>query len=266
MNTELSHFAQIAEAIADETRQLLKQERQRFLYRGREFISKEDLSPVTAIDQQVEQIIRQRLQQQLPQHGILGEEYGAHASSEEYVWVIDPIDGTKQFIAGIPVYGTLIALCHHGQPILGIIDIPAVDERWVGRRDHPTTLNGHPVTTRSCPDLSHALMSSSNTEPVLPEHRAGYEALIATTQWRVYGAACYSYGCLAAGRIDLSVDSGGMREVDYCALVPVIEGAGGVITDWQGKPLTLYSASTVVAAGDPLLHQHAIALLSRYTL
>lgn len=145
--------------------------------------------------------------------------------------------------------------------MLGVIDIPSVAERWIGVKGQPTTLNGRVVTTRTCSQLSEALMSSSNTEPVLPEHRKGYEKLIGATKFRIYGSACYAYACLATGKIDLSVDSGGMREVDYCALVPVIEGAGGIITDWEGMPLTIHSGSTVVAAGDPDLHSQAMAIL-----
>ncbi|GKX64724.1 inositol monophosphatase family protein [Pragia fontium] len=263
-NNKLKHFLAIAESIADQTRQLLKQERQRYLYSGRNFVTKDDQSPVTEIDQQVEKLIRERITDAFPDHGILGEEFGAQAQSEEFVWVIDPIDGTKQFIAGVPVYGTLISLCQNGKPILGIIDIPSLDERWVGAQNLPTTLNGHPIQTRSCQNLTDALMSTSNTEFVLPEHRAGFNYLIGASKWRIYGAACYAYGCLASGRIDLSIDSGGMREVDYCAMVPIIEGAGGKISDWDGEPLTMYSKSTVVAAGDPHLHALVIETLKKH--
>ncbi|CBJ47723.1 putative phosphatase [Erwinia amylovora ATCC 49946] len=264
MYMDLKYFAKIAASIADQTRQQLKQERQRYLYSGREFDTKDDLSPVTLIDRQVEQLIRGQLTQAFPSHGILGEEFGASAHHGEWVWVIDPIDGTRQFIAGVPVYGTLLALCRHGRPVVGIIDIPALDERWIGIAGYPSTLNGYPVTTRSCKYLSDALMSTSNTEFVLPEHLAGYNHLLTASKWRIYGGACYAYGCLASGRLDLSVDSGGMREVDYCAMVPIIEGAGGKITDWEGEPLTMYSGSSVVAAGDPQLHAQVLLALSRH--
>lgn len=261
---DYSQFLPAAIAAADQARQTLTAHRTHYLSQSYAFETKEDASPVTETDQRVEQEIRSILQAHWPDHGILGEEYGAETLDSEFVWVIDPIDGTRQFIAGIPIYGTLIALCHHGVPILGIVDHPAVQERWIGIKGHPTTLNGQVVTTRQCPDLASALMSSSNTEPVLPEHREGYDHLIHSTKWRVYGAACYAYVCLATGKIDLSVDSGGMREVDYCALVPVIEGAGGKITDWDGQPLTMYSGKTVVAAGNASLHQQAIDLLAQY--
>ncbi|MGG1659954.1 inositol monophosphatase family protein [Brevibacillus sp. NRS-1366] len=258
---DYTKFIAVAEKAADMSRLTLDQHRKNYLYGNFDFETKADASPVTEIDQKVERQLREMIQQHCPDHGILGEEYGAEAIQSEFVWVIDPIDGTRQFITGVPVYGTLIALCHHGVPVLGVIDIPSVAERWIGVKGKQTTLNGRPVSTRVCKQLSEALMSSSNTEPVLSEHRKGYEKLIEATKFRVYGAACYAYACLATGKIDVSVDSGGMREVDYCALVPVIEGAGGVITDWDGKPLTIHSGTTVVAAGDADLHAQALAIL-----
>lgn len=261
---DYTQFVVAAVTAANQARQTLTKHREQYLCQSYKFTTKADASPVTETDQRVEREIRDILQQHWPKHGILGEEYGVDTIDSEYVWVIDPIDGTRQFITGIPIYGTLIALCHHGVPILGIVDHPAVQERWIGIKGHPTTLNGQVVSTRACPDLANALMSSSNTEPVLPEHRLGYEKIIQSTKWRVYGAACYAYACLATGKLDLSVDSGGMREVDYCALVPVIEGAGGKITDWNGAPLTIHSGKTVVAAGSATLHQQAIELLAKY--
>lgn len=261
---DYSQFLDAAVAAANQARQTLTTHREQYLCQSYIFESKDDASPVTETDQRVEREIRDILHQHWPEHDILGEEYGRDTINSEYVWVIDPIDGTRQFITGIPIYGTLIALCHHGVPVLGIVDHPAVKERWIGIKGHPTTLNGQVVHTRHCPDLATALMSSSNTEPVLPEHRLGYEKIIQSTKWRVYGAACYAYVCLATGKLDLSVDSGGMREVDYCALVPVIEGAGGKITDWDGQPLTIHSGKTVVAAGSADLHQQAIELLAQY--
>lgn len=257
-------FLQAAHVAADRARYILTEHRKNKLYEHIYFDTKDDESPVTEIDQYVEREIRQIIQTFHPEHNILGEEYGFQLGESEFTWVIDPIDGTRQFIAGIPIYGTLISLCHHGVPVIGIIEHPAVSERWVGVKGHPSTLNGRPIQTRNCTQLELALMSSSNTEPVLPEHRAGYEQIIPKTKWRVYGAACYSYACLATGRIDLSIDSGGMREVDYCALVPVIEGAGGKITDWEGKPLTMHSGKTVVAAGTTELHQQALDVLHQF--
>lgn len=261
---DYSIFLATAHQIADRARTILNQHHQKMRYQHIVFETKDDESPVTAVDQFVEKEIRKIIEKLHPDHGILGEEFGAEDQQAEFVWVIDPIDGTKQFISGFPTFGTLIALCHHGVPVLGIIEHPVLLERWVGVKGHRSTLNGHEITTRHCRTLDAALMSSSSTEPVLAEHLAGYQQMIASTKWRVYGAACYAYACLATGKIDLSIDSGGMREVDYCALVPVIEGAGGVITDWDGAALTMFSGKTVVAAANLELHQQALALLKKY--
>ncbi|TCM60038.1 histidinol phosphatase-like enzyme (inositol monophosphatase family) [Acinetobacter calcoaceticus] len=261
---EYATFLDAAHQAADRARIILNEHRQNFRFQHIHFETKDDESPVTEVDQFVENEIRKIIENIYPEHGILGEEFGAEKIQSEFVWVIDPIDGTKQFIAGLPVFGVLIALCHNGIPVLGIIEHPALNERWVGIKGHQSTLNGQPISTRDCTTLETALMSSSNTEPVLAEHLLGYQNIIAATKWRIYGVACYAYACLATGKIDLSIDSGGMREVDYCALVPVIEGAGGVISDWNGNPLTIHSGKTVVAAGTPALHQQAIALLRKF--
>lgn len=261
---DYSIFLEVAHIAADRARYILNEHHQNFRLQSLNFETKEDESPVTQVDQYVEKEIRKIIQTFHPEHGILGEEYGFENEKSEFVWVIDPIDGTKQFIAGLPVFGTLIALCHKGIPVLGIIEHPALQERWVGLNGHATTLNGQVISTSSCQVLENALMSSSNTEPVLPEHLSGYTHIVHQTKWRIYGAACYAYACLATGKIDLSIDSGGMREVDYCALVPVIEGAGGKITDWDGNPLTMYSGKTVVAAATHELHEQAIQFLQKY--
>lgn len=261
---DYADFLVTAHMVADRARYILNEQRQNFRYQHVLFETKEDESPVTEVDQYVEKEIRKIIEKFHPDHGILGEEYGIENAQSEFMWVIDPIDGTKQFISGFPTFGTLIALCHHGVPVLGIIEHPAVLERWVGVKGYQTTLNGHVVFTRRCTTLATALMSSSSTEPVLEEHLLGYKNIISETKWRVYGAACYAYACLATGKIDLSIDSGGMREVDYCALVPIIEGAGGVITDWDGFPLTITSGKTVVAAATKQLHEQAIQFLKQY--
>ncbi len=261
---DYSIFLDTAHMAADRARYILNQHRQNFRYQHILFETKEDESPVTEVDQYVEREIRKIIEKFHPDHDILGEEYGGENHQAEFVWVVDPIDGTKQFISGFPTFGTLIALCHHGVPVLGIIEHPAVCERWVGVKGQQSTLNGREIATRNCTSLETALMSSSNTEPVLAEHRAGYQNILCATKWRVYGAACYAYACLATGKIDLSIDSGGMREVDYCALVPVIEGAGGCISDWDGAPLTIHSGKTVVAAATRELHEQAIQFLKKY--
>ena len=252
-----------AERMADETGRMLRAQR-KLPRGGGTFDTKDDSSPVTEFDRAIEGRMREMIGAAFPAHGILGEEFAPEKVDAEFVWVIDPIDGTKQFIAGVPVYGTLISLTRAGVPVIGIIDHPITDERWVGARDRPTTLNGRPIRTRACERLADALMSCSNPEAPGPGERAGFERVRAATRWRLYGASCYAYASLATGQIDLSVDSGGHREVDFCALVPVIEGAGGVITDWSGAPLTIHSGSSLVAAGDRRRHADALRLLQEH--
>lgn len=225
------------------------------------FESKDDLSPVTAFDRAVESAMRSLIVDAFPSHGILGEEFPPTQLDAEFVWAIDPIDGTKQFIVGVPVYGTLISLTQAGRPILGIIDHPITQERWIGAKGRCSTYNGTPIATRRCGRLADALMSCSSAESIPAPHRAGFERVRSATKWRIYGASCYAYASLASGRLDLSVDSGGHREVDYCALVPVVEGAGGAMSDWEGRPLSINSGTSLIAAGDPQLHTEALRLL-----
>ena len=174
----------------------------------------------------------------------------------EHVWVIDPLDGTRAFIAGFPTFGTLIALVRGGAPVLGIIDQPISNERWVGVAGAPTTLNGAPVRTRACPDLSRALVSTSSPHYFGGDDLAAFERLRRAAGWTYYCTDCYGYALLASGSIDIGVECG-MGVHDYCALVPVIENAGGVITDWRGAALTLDSDGRVLAAGDRAAHAQA---------
>ena len=259
--SDVQVFLEFAERVADETGRMLCAHRKLARGAANAFDTKDDSSPVTELDRHIEAHMRDRIRAAFPAHGILGEEFAPEQIDADLVWVIDPIDGTKQFIAGVPVYGTLISLAHAGRPVIGIIDHPITGERWVGAAGRPSTLDGQPITTRACGRLSDALMSCSNPENIGSGERAGFERVRAATKWRLYGASCYAYASLAAGQIDLSVDSGGHREVDYCALVPVIEGAGGVITDWDGQPLTIHSGHSLVAAGDPRRHADALRLL-----
>lgn len=255
------HHRATAEHLADLARARLHDHWQATLHEDQAFEDKDDASPVTAIDRAIEQALREAIARHTPTFGVVGEEFPDQPGEATYTWVLDPIDGTKAFIAGVPVYGTLIALCRDGRPVLGVVDLPIAGLRWVGVEGEPTRLNGQPVRTRPCADLAHALLANSNPDSLPPTHLAAFARLRDATRWRLYGAACSAYANLARGRIDLVADGGGMAPVDYCALVPVIEGAGGVISDWQGAPLGLGSGSSVLAAGDPRLHRQALERL-----
>ena len=222
---------------------------------------KKDSSPVTIADRQSEAIMRELIAQHAPEHGILGEEYGPERLDAEWVWVLDPIDGTKAFITGKPSFGILIALLHFGKPVLGIIDQPVTAERWVGASGRPTTLNGERVLCRPCDDLGKAALYATTPDMFHDADIKSWERLKRAIKLTRYGADCYAAGLLASGFVDLMVEAS-LQPYDYLALVPVIEGAGGVITDWQGGRLGLESDGRILAAGDARAHAAALELLA----
>jgi histidinol phosphatase-like enzyme (inositol monophosphatase family) len=191
---------------------------------------------------------------------VVGEEHGADRREAEFVWVLDPIDGTKSFITGRPTFGTLIALMQQGRPVLGVIDHPALGERWVGASGLPTTMNGKPVRTRACPELALAALSASSPH-YFRDGTTAFERVRQATRQTLYSGDCYAYGMIASGWSDVHVDSK-MEIYDYLAAVPVIAGAGGAMTDWDGKALTIDSGDRVVAVGDPRMLDKVLALLA----
>jgi inositol-phosphate phosphatase/L-galactose 1-phosphate phosphatase/histidinol-phosphatase len=220
---------------------------------------KPDRTPVTIADRDAEAAMRRLIAKRFPDDGILGEEQGPVRAGAERVWVLDPIDGTKSFIAGIPLFGTLIALVENGVPVMGIVDQPILKERWVGAARRPTRLNGKPVKTRPCKNLGAASLYATSPD-MFGADRAAFERLKAAVKTTRFGADCYAYARLASGFIDLVVEAD-LKPYDYCALVPVVAGAGGSMTDWRGKPLGLHSDGRVIAAGDPALAVKARRIL-----
>ena len=255
--SELKSYADFGARLADASRAMIEVAmRQPFRTEA-----KTDGSPVTAVDRAVEERLREMIAKAYPNHGIVGEEHGKSAPGSEYVWVLDPIDGTLAFLAGIPVFGTLIALVRDGVPVIGVVDMPAIGDRWIGGAGMATTRNGETVRTRACADLSTALLSTSNPDFYADAEFRQFERLKEAAQWTVYGGSCLAYAQLAAGRIDLSIDAG-LDAFDYCALIPVIRGAGGEITDWEGAAVTLSSGGRILAAGDPRAHTRALEILA----
>jgi inositol-phosphate phosphatase/L-galactose 1-phosphate phosphatase/histidinol-phosphatase len=222
---------------------------------------KADRSPVTVADRAAEAAMRQRIAARFPEHGIIGEEYGPERETAEFVWVLDPIDGTKSFISGVPLFGTLIALAQQGRPILGIIDQPISRERWIGAASRPTTFNGSPVRCRACPALAGATVFSTSPDMFKGSDAAAHGRVAKAAKLVRFGADCYAYGLIALGFIDLVIEAS-LKPYDFSAMVPVVEGAGGVATDWQGQPLSLASDGRVLVAGDPHAHRAALALLA----
>jgi inositol-phosphate phosphatase/L-galactose 1-phosphate phosphatase/histidinol-phosphatase len=220
--------------------------------------AKADASPVTQADRAAEAAMRALLEVERPGDGIVGEEYGNVREGADRVWVLDPIDGTRSFIAGRAIFGTLIALMEAGRPVLGVIDQPIQRERWIGARYRPTLFNDVAVTTRSCPELLGAALATTSPHLFDPAEVPQFAALVdavsggAPKQGPVYGGDCYNYGLLASGLIDLVVESG-LQLYDFAALVPVVEGAGGRMCDWHGARLDADSDGRVIAAGDASL-------------
>eukprot|EP00850_Spirogloea_muscicola_P011600 SM000072S21234 [mRNA] locus=s72:468687:471132:- [translate_table: standard] len=235
---------------------------------------KQDLSPVTIADRKAEAAMRAILRERLPSHAIYGEEEGLEVGhgDGEWFWVLDPIDGTKSFITGKPLFGTLIALLHRGVPVLGVIDQPVLRERWIGVQGQPTTLNGTPIRVRPCKDIASAYMYSTTPHMFVGQADDAFQRIRSKVKMPLYGCDCYAYGLLAAGHVDLVVEAD-LKPYDYMALVPVIEGAGGHITDWRGNSLNWspfvledgevqLAAGEVVAAGDSAVHRAALAALA----
>ena len=206
-------------------------------------------------------VMSRSVAKRFPGHGIIGEEFGGEREDAEFIWVLDPIDGTKSFISGVPLFGTLIALAHHGHPILGIIDQPISRERWIGAAGRATTFNGNPVRTRPCAALAAATVFSTSPDMFKGADVAAHAKIAAAAKLVRFGADCYAYGLVALGFIDLVVEASN-KPYDFCAMPPIVEGAGGIASDWQGAPLTLASDGRVLVAGDRRAHQQALQLLA----
>lgn len=258
MSGVLPEFVTFAQELADKAAAVIRP-----LFRTAVSVdSKMDESPVTVADREAERVMREAIAQRYPDHGIGGEEFGWHQRDHKYCWVLDPVDGTKSFISGFPTFGTLISLVRLGVPVLGVIDQPITGERWVGTGGN-SSLNGKPCRTRTCASLDAATLSSTSPYLFSAEDAPRFQSVLSAVRHTVFGYDCYAYAQLASGHIDLVVESG-LKPHDFCALRPVIEGAGGVMTDWEGKPLTLISDGRVVAAGNKHLHEQALHVLNRF--
>ncbi len=225
---------------------------------------KSDRSPVTIADRSAEQAMRAVIAERFPEHGIEGEEYGIDRPNAALRWVLDPIDGTRAFITGRPVFGTLIALLEGETPILGIIDQPVTGERWIGAAGRQTVFRGAlggVAGCRPCPRLAEAELSCTSPE-LLGTHRSAWQRLASAVRRVSWGGDCYAYGLLALGQIDV-IAEGDLKIWDWAALAPVIEGAGGSLTDWSGRKLRREGDGRALAVGDKTLLAEAETLLSR---
>ncbi len=224
--------------------------------------SAEEFDPVTEADRAAEAVMRRLIKANFPQHGIVGEEFGSEREDAEYVWVLDPIDGTKSFISGFPIWGTLIALLHRGTPVFGMMHQPYIGERFSGdsgSAQYSGPTGERKLAVRRCASLAEA--TAFTTSPLLmnTDDRAVFNRIEDAVRLMRYGGDCYSYCMLAAGHLDLVVETE-LKPYDIAALIPIITGAGGVVTTWEGKPAQ--SGGRIIAAGDPRVHAQAMKLLN----
>lgn len=220
--------------------------------------------PVTEADRAGEAAMRQLIKRAFPGHGIVGEEFGAERADSEYVWVLDPIDGTRAFMAGLPLWGTLIGLTRNGTPAYGLMHQPFIGERFFGDGGSASYRGPHQgerrLRTRRCAHLGEAILATTSPGLFSATTRPAYERVEREVRVARYGCDCYAYCMLAGGHVDLVIEDG-LKAHDIVALIPIIEGAGGVVTTWAGEPAA--GGGSIVAAGDRRLHDRALALLGR---
>jgi histidinol phosphatase-like enzyme (inositol monophosphatase family) len=219
--------------------------------------------PVTIADREAEAALRRAIKSTYPEHGILGEEHGHEPGVSPYTWVLDPIDGTRAFICGMPQWGTLIALNDGTRPILGVLDQPITRERWIGARGKTelVTPDGRvPLRTRPCADVASAIVTTTHPTGYFTESEArAFGEIGEAAKMTRFGGDCYAYGLLAMGFIDLVIEAQ-LKTWDVQALVPIVTGAGGIFTSWTGSDAQ--GGGRVVAAGDPRVHAQALAVLA----
>lgn len=253
MTSSLNSYVAFAEELADASGKILQK-----YYRAVEGVEvKSDQTIVTLADKETEQALREMIVKRYPNHGIRGEEFGIEREDAEYQWVLDPIDGTTSFLIGRPLFGTLISLVHKESPLIGIINQPITKERWVGVKEVSARLNESIIHT-GCPmALSDVILCTTSHSLLRPDIAEKFETLTKKVKCTSYGGDCYNYGLLAAGHVDVIIETG-LKAHDFCALVPIVEAAGGVITDFENKALTLHSTGNVVAASSKKIHQLVI--------
>jgi myo-inositol-1(or 4)-monophosphatase len=221
-----------------------------------------DFDPVTEADRAAEAVMRRLIKANFPQHGIVGEEFGNEREDAEYVWVLDPIDGTKSFISGFPIWGTLIALLHQQTPVFGMMHQPFIGERFSGDNasaHYSGSAGERRLAVRRCASLLEATVFTTSPLLMNEQDRATFARVEKTARLTRYGGDCYSYCMLAAGHLDLVIETE-LKPYDIAALIPIITGAGGIVTTWEGKPAQ--GGGRIIAAGDPRVHEAAMTLLN----
>lgn len=223
---------------------------------------KADGTPVTSLDRAVEAALRRVIEREQPGHGIVGEEYGAEGADREWVWVLDPVDGTRQFAAGLPNFGTLIALCRAGRPVIGVIAHLFYESTCIGVTGRETRHNRRPVRCAGPERLPDIVACISDPDTFDARTAPGMQAIRSRTRWNVFDGGCLGYASLARGLVGLCLNGPSLEPFDIAALVPVVEAAGGRVTDWKGNELTIESEGEIVATSCSRLHERALEVLS----
>ena len=220
-----------------------------------------NFDPVTAADHAAETVMRALIRRHFPDHGIIGEEYGEERADAEYVWVLDPIDGTKSFISGMPAWGTLIALTRFGEPVFGLMNQPFTRERFSGdggAAQYRGPAGPRDLRVRACATLAEAVLFTTSPRLMSGADRSAFARVEDAVRLSRYGGDCYAYCMLASGHVDLVIETG-LKPYDVMALIPIIAGAGGVMTTWEnGSPA---AGGRIIAAGDRRVHSEAMAML-----
>ncbi|GHF11226.1 histidinol-phosphatase [Kordiimonas sediminis] len=250
---ELADFAEkLADAASDVT--------MKWFRKKVDIVNKEDehFDPVTVADRDAETAIRALIEQHYPDHGIIGEEHGIKEANSAFTWVLDPVDGTRAFISGLPTWGTLIALLFNGIPVIGVIEQPYLRERYVGKPGI-ATLNGEPITTRPCTSLAVATISTTDPALFRGKDKDAFMRLLDASRLVRYGMDCYAYAILSSGYMDVVAETG-LQIYDMMALIPIIRGAGGIAVSWTGAE-NPGEDGTLLALGDSALYRDTLDLL-----
>jgi len=252
------HFARFFDEAADAARAVAL----KYFRREITVTDKEDMSPVTAADREIEQQLREAIGRVFPSHGIIGEEYGGENVGAEFVWVIDPIDGTKSFITGRPQFGTIIGLVHEGNPAVGLIDQAFTGERWFGVAGQFARHNGRPIRVAQPRRLEEARLCTGPLSMFDDGELEKYRSLCRAVKCAQYNGECYAYGLLAMGWFDLVMERG-LNIHDVAGVVPIVTGAGGFTGDWNLDPVTLDFGGSIVAASSRDLARQAVGIFGR---
>ena len=256
MEKDLQKYLDVANQIADKAREISMT----YFRNDFQVSIKDDFTPVTLVDKKIESFAREIIKIKFPQCGIIGEEEANFQVEAEDVWVIDPIDGTKAFVSGIPMFTTMIGVLRRGVPVLSVIDNPVMNERWIGIENEPSMLNGANLSTSSKRDISECSLHATSPQMFSSAEYLRWMELARSVSFHHYGSESYSYCLLAAGYVELVVEAD-LKICDFLPVVKLIQGSGGIITDWNGSSLTIESDGHVLASASQSIHNQAIQIL-----